>query len=90
MLKLRQKCVCVCEKSKYLRARVTDLIEHLEQLGAGLVDGADNGPSPLGQRLHQGDHLETGGTVETTVTNRSNNLTSIQKCISALSTQEAH
>lgn len=71
-------------------ARVTDLIEHLEELGAGLVDGADNGPPPLGQRLHQRDHLETGGTVEATGIERSNNLTSIQKCIPALTTQEAN
>lgn len=77
MLRLRHKWACKGERSKNLCVRVTDLIEHLEKLGAGLVDGADNGPSSLGQRLHQGDHLETGGTVEATATHRSDNLTSI-------------
>lgn len=40
------------------------LVEHLEELGAGLVDGADDGPPSLSQPFHQGDHLEAGGAVQ--------------------------
>ena len=40
------------------------LVEELEELGAGLVDGADDGPPSLGQAFHQGDHLEARGAVQ--------------------------
>lgn len=42
-----------------------NLVKHLEELGAGLVDGADNGAATLSQGAHQGDNLEAGGTVQT-------------------------
>ena len=42
-----------------------NLVKHLEELGAGLVDGADNGAATLSQGAHQGDDLEAGGTVQT-------------------------
>ena len=42
------------------------LVEELKQLGAGLVDGANDGPSPLRQSLQQGEHLEAGGAVQAT------------------------
>lgn len=47
--------------------RDTHLVKHLKELGTGLVDGADDGSAPLGQGLHEGHHLETGGAIETTV-----------------------
>lgn len=47
--------------------RDTHLVKHLKEFGTGLVDGADDGTASLGQRLHEGHHLETGGTVQTTV-----------------------
>lgn len=50
-----------------LRTRDTHLVKHLKELGTGLVDGTDDGTAPLGQRFHEGHHLETGGTVQTTV-----------------------
>jgi hypothetical protein len=43
-----------------------DLVEELKELGAGLVDGADNGAATIGQGLQQRQHLETGGTVQAT------------------------
>lgn len=51
----------------FLRTRDTHLVKHLKELGTGLVDGTDDGTAPLGQRFHEGYHLETGGTVQTTV-----------------------
>ena len=50
-----------------MRTRGTHLVKHLKELGTGLVDGADDGTASLGQGLHEGHHLETGGTVQTTV-----------------------
>lgn len=41
-----------------------DLVKHLKELGAGLVDGADDGAAALGQGPHEGDHLEAGGAVQ--------------------------
>lgn len=43
---------------------VPNLVEHLEELGAGLVDGADDGAAALRQGAHQGHHLEAGGAVQ--------------------------
>lgn len=45
----------------------TYLVKQLEELGTGLVDGADDGPATLGQPLHQGDNLEAGGAVQAAV-----------------------
>ena len=50
-----------------VRPRDPHLVKHLKELGTGLVDGADDGTAPLGQGLHEGHHLETGGAVQTTV-----------------------
>lgn len=41
----------------------TDLVKHLKELGTGLVDGTDDGAAPMGQRLHEGHHLETRSAV---------------------------
>lgn len=45
----------------------TYLVKELKELGAGLVDGADDGAATLGQPFHQGHHLEAGGAVQATV-----------------------
>lgn len=50
-----------------LSPRDPHLVKHLKELGTGLVDGADDSTAPLGQRLHEGHHLETGSAVQTTV-----------------------
>lgn len=40
------------------------LIKHLKELGTGLVNGADDCPSSLSQRLHEGNNLEAGRAVQ--------------------------
>lgn len=40
------------------------LIKLFKELRAGLVDGADDGATALGQRFQQRDHLEAGGTIQ--------------------------
>ena len=42
------------------------LVKELKELGAGLVDGADDGATAQGQGLHEGQHLEAGRTVQAT------------------------
>lgn len=42
----------------------TYLIKHLKELGTGLVNGADDCPTSLSQRLHEGNDLEAGRTVQ--------------------------
>lgn len=44
------------------------LIKHLKELGAGLMNGADDCPSTLRQRLHERHHLEAGRAVQTAET----------------------
>lgn len=44
----------------------TYLIKHLKQLGTWLMNGADDCPSSLSQRLHEGNDLEAGRAVQTT------------------------
>lgn len=46
------------------------LVKELEELGTGLVDGADDGAAALGQPFHQGHHLEARGTVQATASQR--------------------
>lgn len=48
------------------------LVKELKELGAGLVDGADDGPAALGQPFHQGYYLEAGGAVQATASQRHN------------------
>lgn len=48
----------------------TYLVKELKELGAGLVDGADDGAAALGKPFHQGHHLEAGGAVQTTASQR--------------------
>lgn len=40
------------------------LIKHLKELGTGLVNGADDCPTSLSQRLHEGNDLEAGRAVQ--------------------------
>lgn len=40
------------------------LIKHLKELGTGLVNGADDCPTSLSQRLHEGNNLEAGRAVQ--------------------------
>lgn len=47
-----------------------DLVEELEQLGAGLVDGADDGSSSLSESFEQRDDLETRRAVQAAETHR--------------------
>lgn len=53
--------------SPWSGTRDTHLVKHLEELGTGLVDGADDGAAALGQGFHERHHLETGRAVQTTV-----------------------
>lgn len=46
------------------------LVKELKELGAGLVDGADDGAAALGQPFHQGHDLEAGGTVQAAASQR--------------------
>ena len=39
------------------------LVKHLEELGTGLVDGADDSPPSESQGVQQRDHLVAGGAV---------------------------
>ena len=55
----RAGCVHSFQHSSYL-------VEHLKELGTGLMNGADDCPSALSQRLHEGKDLEAGRTVQTT------------------------
>lgn len=40
------------------------LIKHLKELGTGLMNGADDCPTSLSQRLHEGNDLEAGRAVQ--------------------------
>ena len=42
------------------------LVKELKELGAGLVDGTDDGAAAQGQGLHEGQHLEAGRAVQAT------------------------
>ena len=42
------------------------MVEHVEEFGGGLVDGTDDGATPRGQVLQQGDTLETRRAVQAT------------------------
>ena len=46
------------------------MVEHLEELGTGLVDGADDGAAALRQRLEQRQTLEARRAVQTAVITR--------------------
>lgn len=52
--------------TKSLRQAV-QIVKHLKEQGAGLMDGADHCPSFLRQALHQGDALATRCAVQTAV-----------------------
>lgn len=40
------------------------LVKLFKELSAGLVDGADDGPAPLGQGFQERDHLEAGHAIQ--------------------------
>lgn len=42
----------------------TYLVKHLKELGTGLVNGADDCPASLSQRLHEGNDLGAGRAVQ--------------------------
>lgn len=44
--------------------RSSYLIKHLKELGTGLVNSADDCPTSLSQRLHEGNDLEAGRAVQ--------------------------
>lgn len=56
-------CLCLTHSSY--------LIKHLKELGTGLVNGADDCPSSLSQRLHEGNDLEAGRAVQAAGTKES-------------------
>lgn len=45
--------------------QASHLIKHLKELGTGLMNRTDDCPSPLSQRLHKRNNLETGRAVQT-------------------------
>ena len=64
---MRTNCWGVCETCVVV---YTYMVEHLEELGTGLVDGADDGAAALRQRLEQRQTLEARRAVQTAVITR--------------------
>ena len=60
-----QKCTTFRRDSGHQRC--THVIKHLEELGARLVDCADDGASTLSQRFEQRQTLEARRTVQSAV-----------------------
>ena len=56
------------------------MVEHLEELGTGLVDGADDGAAALRQRLEQRQTLEARRAVQTAAITRQHTALNTTRC----------
>ena len=67
---MRTNNAVACVKRVLFVVVYTYMVEHLEELGTGLVDGADDGAAALRQRLEQRQTLEARRAVQTAVITR--------------------
>ena len=66
------------------------MVEHLEELGTGLVDGADDGAAALCQRLEQRQTLEARRAVQTAVITRQHTALNTTRCPDRCNHTSAH
>lgn len=69
---------CCCRETRWAWPGGADLVEELEELGAGLVDGADDGSSSLSESFEQRDDLETRRAVQAADTHRNRKLVKLR------------